>query len=132
MGYMYCEYVHERRKGLLIWIVMLLMFYAIFPFDAYRIHAVNAIDVGLSFIICSIVLRAIYECTWLNHLFQLFGKHSLYIWLFHMPINLGYGWMGLPKNALVTFSVVFVLSLLVSMLITACLEKMHQKILFKD
>lgn len=132
MGFGYYKYIQPPvKKSLpLILIIISLLIFAFFPFSIYNISGIKAVDIGFSFIICSIVFRVIYANTKLKNILIFTGTHSTFLWLLHMPIRTVYMYIGyhyLPSslqncNAL-TFLIVFSLSLAASLLLTYIIRK---------
>ncbi|MCQ2365053.1 MAG: acyltransferase family protein [Akkermansia sp.] len=118
-GYAYYKHIRNPEKLSGVLTMLPLLFFTVFPFSAYGIAGISAINIGLSFIICAILLRLMYGISLIKLSLTFIGTHSVYMWLLHMPIYICYTKLPLPQNFGIRFPIVFTLALLGSIFLTA-------------
>lgn len=135
IGFGYYKYIQNPERNLLLLTLLgiSLLVFTFFPFSAYKIDGISAINIGFSFILCSIALCILHRSVKTRRVFEFIGTHSTFMWLLHTPIALWYRYVVIHYvpfsvnhgHTVIKFLSVFSLSLSVSMLITYIQEKIH-------
>lgn len=128
LGYSYFKHVHtpERFSGLFTFLPLLI--FTLFPFSAYDISGISAINIGFSFILCSAILRWMYEIPLIKLSLSFLGTHSTYMWLLHMPVCFGFEKLPIAQHIGIRFGVTFAISLLLSIILTSAGEQIRRLI----
>lgn len=135
IGFGYYKYIQnpERNPALLAVLTISLLIFTFFPFSAYKISGISAINIGSSFILCSIIFRILHNNLKARRFLAFIGTHSTFMWLLHIPIASCYKYIAFHYipfllnhgRTIITFLIVFSLSLSASLLIASIKKKMN-------